>query len=93
MRIGINTGGGDAPGLNAVIHAVVLAAHRRGWEVHGIHTGYVGLLDPLRTTRLTPADVESIVDRGGTLYASHNGGASWSLQARGFPAPSGVLIC
>jgi hypothetical protein len=35
----------------------------------------------------------AIVDRGGTLYASHNGGASWSLQARGFPAPSGVLIC
>jgi 6-phosphofructokinase 1 len=72
MRIGINTGGGDAPGLNAVIHAVVLAAHHRGWEVHGIQTGYGGLLEPGRTTLLTPAHVESIVDRGGTILGTTN---------------------
>ena len=83
MRIGINTGGGDAPGLNAVIHAVVLAAHRRGWEVHGIHTGYVGLLDPLRTTRLTPADVESIVDRGGTILGTTNRADPFRFPVRG----------
>ena len=43
MRIAISTGGGDAPGLNAVIRAVVLSAHRRGWECYGIRRGYDGL--------------------------------------------------
>jgi ATP-dependent phosphofructokinase / diphosphate-dependent phosphofructokinase len=43
MRIAISTGGGDAPGLNAVIRAVVLSAHRRGWESIGIRRGYDGL--------------------------------------------------
>ncbi len=43
MRIAISTGGGDAPGLNAVIRAVVLSAHRRGWECFGIRRGYDGL--------------------------------------------------
>ena len=38
-RIAINTGGGDAPGLNAVIHAAVHAAHNHGWEIHGIRDG------------------------------------------------------
>ena len=45
-RIAINTGGGDAPGLNAVIRAVVLTATRRGWEVYGIRDGYNGLMMP-----------------------------------------------
>lgn len=72
MRIGINTGGGDAPGLNAVIHAVVVSAHHRGWEVVGIQTGYAGLLDPGKTVRLTPAHVEAIVDRGGTILGTTN---------------------
>lgn len=39
-RVAINTGGGDAPGLNAVIRAAVLAARRRGWEIDGIPRGY-----------------------------------------------------
>ena len=43
-RIAINTGGGDAPGLNAVIRAATLAALRNGWEVLGIRRGYTGLL-------------------------------------------------
>ncbi|MHB1326601.1 MAG: 6-phosphofructokinase [Gemmatimonadales bacterium] len=43
MRIAISTGGGDAPGLNAVIRAVVLSAHQRGWECFGIRRGYDGL--------------------------------------------------
>ncbi|HLE71249.1 MAG TPA: 6-phosphofructokinase, partial [Vicinamibacteria bacterium] len=46
-RIAINTGGGDAPGLNAVIRAVVLTATRRGWEVYGIRDGYNGLMMPV----------------------------------------------
>ena len=41
-RIAINTGGGDAPGLNAVIHAVVHAAHTHDWEIHGIRDGFDG---------------------------------------------------
>ena len=45
-KIAINTGGGDAPGLNAVIQAATLAATKRGWEVVGIREGYSGLLDP-----------------------------------------------
>ena len=44
MRIAISTGGGDAPGLNAVIRAAVLSALDRGWDVLGIKRGYAGLL-------------------------------------------------
>ena len=44
MKIAISTGGGDAPGLNAVISAVVLSAHQRGWETFGVRRGYDGLL-------------------------------------------------
>ena len=44
-RIAVNTGGGDAPGLNAVIRAIVLASLKRGWEVFGIRKGYAGLLE------------------------------------------------
>ena len=45
-RIAISTGGGDAPGLNAVIRAIVLSALNRGWECVGIRDGYNGLLAP-----------------------------------------------
>jgi phosphofructokinase-like protein len=44
MKIALSTGGGDAPGLNAVIRAVVLSAHQRGWETFGVRRGYDGLL-------------------------------------------------
>ncbi|MGZ6141388.1 MAG: 6-phosphofructokinase [Myxococcaceae bacterium] len=83
MRIAINTGGGDAPGLNAVIHAVVLAAHYRGWDVYGIQTGYAGLLDPSKTTRLTPAHVEAIVDRGGTILGTTNRADPFRFPVKG----------
>ena len=46
MRIAISTGGGDAPGLNAVIRAATLSALRRGWEVVGIRDGFTGLISP-----------------------------------------------
>ncbi|HYF02542.1 MAG TPA: 6-phosphofructokinase, partial [Patescibacteria group bacterium] len=45
-RIAINTGGGDAPGLNAVIRAVTYSALNRGWECVGIRDGYNGVLSP-----------------------------------------------
>ncbi len=78
-RIAINTGGGDAPGLNAVIHAVVHAATSRGWEVFGIREGYDGLLDPDRYTdggllRLERATVRHITHLGGTILGTTNRG-------------------
>ena len=45
-KIAISTGGGDAPGLNAVIRAAALSAHTRGWEVYGVRDGFHGLLLP-----------------------------------------------
>ena len=45
-RIAISTGGGDAPGLNAVIRAATLSAIKRGWEVYGVLDGFNGLILP-----------------------------------------------
>ena len=70
MRIAINTGGGDAPGLNAVISGVVLAAHRKGWEVYGIKYGYRGLIDTKQIIHLTPEYVWDITNIGGTILGS-----------------------
>ena len=69
-KIVISTGGGDAPGLNAVIFAVVNSAARRGWEVYGSRTGYRGLLDLDDLVRLTPEDVEGITPIGGTILGN-----------------------
>jgi len=81
-RIGVLTGGGDAPGLNAVIYGVTLAAHRRGWEVYGIHTGYTGLLDTDKITRLTPERVTGIVSQGGTILGTTNKGNPFKLPVK-----------
>lgn len=74
FRIAINTGGGDAPGLNAVIYAVTMAAHQRGWEVHGILQGYAGLFDTSKIVQLTPEKVAGIMDHGGTILGTTNKG-------------------
>lgn len=71
------TGGGDCPGLNAVIRAVVLKAHRRGWEVMGIEDATEGLIDlsykaPRGNRLLAPADVDDILTRGGTILGTSN---------------------
>ncbi|MEN8198499.1 MAG: 6-phosphofructokinase [Thermodesulfobacteriota bacterium] len=73
-KIVISTGGGDAPGLNAVIYAVVHGCHRRGWEVYGSRSGYKGLLDMDELVRLDPEDVEDIYATGGTIIGSTNKG-------------------
>ncbi|HWJ94410.1 MAG TPA: ATP-dependent 6-phosphofructokinase [Telluria sp.] len=78
-RIAISTGGGDAPGLNAVIRAAVLAADRLGWECWGIRDGFNGLLAPEQCTgepllRLTPEAVYGIGHQGGTILGSTNRG-------------------
>ena len=70
MKIAVNTGGGDAPGLNAVIRGVVLAAYRKGWDVYGIKYGYKGLVDTKQITHLTPESVWDITNIGGTILGS-----------------------
>ncbi len=70
MKIAVNTGGGDAPGLNAVIRSVVLAASKKGWEVYGIKYGYRGLIDTKQIVRLTAADVWDITNIGGTILGT-----------------------
>jgi phosphofructokinase-like protein len=75
-RIAINTGGGDAPGLNAVIRSVTLSACERGWEVLGIRRGYAGLLkdDPDGIVPLTRSTVSGIAHLGGTILGTTNRG-------------------
>ena len=78
-RIAISTGGGDAPGLNAVIRATVLAAVNRGWECFGIRDGYNGLLLPEEyegegLVRLTRESVRGITPLGGTILGTTNRG-------------------
>lgn len=87
-RIGLLTGGGDAPGLNAVIRAVVLSAERLGWECYGIRDGFNGLLSPEHCSgqpvqRLTADDVHGIAHLGGTILGSTNRGNPLRFPVRG----------
>jgi len=70
-RIGLLTGGGDCPGLNAVIRAVAKSAMNGGLEVIGIEDGYLGLIED-RIRQLSPSDVSGILTRGGTILGSSN---------------------
>ncbi len=71
-RIGVLTAGGDCPGLNAVIRAVVKTAiFDYGLEVYGIESGYAGLIYD-RLCPLTTEDVGGIIGRGGTILGSSN---------------------
>ena len=74
LRIVISTGGGDAPGLNAVIRAVVLAADKRGWHVFGSRNGYQGMLDTNQLVHLEPSAVYGIEELGGTIIGTTNKG-------------------
>ena len=78
-KIAINTGGGDAPGLNAVIHGAVYAARKLGWEIVGIREGYDGLLEPKRfpdggLMELYRSTVREIPHLGGTILGTTNRG-------------------
>jgi ATP-dependent phosphofructokinase / diphosphate-dependent phosphofructokinase len=73
-KIGVVTGGGDCPGLNAVIRAVVKAATLRGWEVVGIVGGYEGLLSPGNTQVLDYGSLGNLLIRGGTILGTANRG-------------------
>ena len=74
MRIGLLTGGGDAPGLNAVIRTAVLSAVHRGWEVVGIRHGFAGLLGECDIMPLNRSSVSGIAHLGGTILRTTNHG-------------------
>jgi 6-phosphofructokinase 1 len=84
-RIGILTGGGDAPGLNAVIRAVIKdGVGRRHWQVIGVEDAFNGLLsDPRRTVDLTPVTCQGLLHRGGTILGTTNRGDpfAWTTPA------------
>ena len=73
-RIGVLTGGGDAPGLNAVIRAVVKAAFNAGIEVIGLEDSFDGLIYPEKSRPLGPRDVTGILRLGGTILGTVNRG-------------------
>ena len=81
-RIAISTGGGDAPGLNAVIRAAVHSALRRGWEVHGIRRGYGALLGEDEVVRLDRDAVRGITHLGGTILGTTNRGNPFEWPVR-----------
>ena len=68
-NIGILTGGGDCPGLNAVIRAVVRRADAAGWDVVAVREGWRGLVEPLFDD-LGPQQVSGILPRGGTIIGT-----------------------
>jgi phosphofructokinase-like protein len=74
QRLGVLTGGGDAPGLNAVIRAVVKAGSNSGIEVVGLEDSFDGLIEPNRSRVLTPRHVTGILRLGGTILGTTNRG-------------------
>lgn len=73
-RIALSTGGGDAPGLNAVIRAAVIAALNRGLEVYGVRRSFGGLLGEDEVVPLTRESVRGITHLGGTILGTTNRG-------------------
>ena len=93
-RIAICTGGGDAPGLNAVIRAVTIAAIGRGWECLGIRDGFNGILFPKRypsggVVNLTPDMVRGIAHQGGTILGTTNKGDPFHCPTK---LPDGTMV-
>ena len=74
QRLGILTGGGDAPGLNAVIRAVVKSATNAGIQCVGLEDSFDGLIEQNRSRVLTPRDVTGILRLGGTILGTRNTG-------------------
>lgn len=70
MKLALCTGGGDAPGLNAVIRSVVLSATRRGWEVLGSRRGFGGFLGDAQIIPLGAEEVSGITHLGGTILGT-----------------------
>jgi ATP-dependent phosphofructokinase / diphosphate-dependent phosphofructokinase len=82
LKIAISTGGGDAPGLNAVIRGAVLAGVHRGWECVGIRRGYAGLLGEDRIVPLDANAVRGITHLGGTILGTTNRGDPFRFRVQ-----------
>ena len=83
QRIGLLTGGGDCPGLNAIIRAAVkTAANEYGWEVLGIEDGFEGLIKPNKVRLLDITDVRGLLPRGGTILGSTNRANPFHYEVR-----------
>ena len=87
-KVAITTGGGDAPGLNAVIRAAVIAAINRGWECVGIRDGYNGLMEPEKYPQggIIPLEremVRGITHLGGTILGTTNRGHPFHYPTQG----------
>ncbi|MGE0172799.1 MAG: 6-phosphofructokinase [Oligoflexales bacterium] len=89
MKIGICTGGGDCPGLNAIIRAAVKhAVGTYGWEMWGIKDSFNGLMNrPYEIRRLEISNVTDILSKGGTILGTTNSGNPFSLK-KGSTGPS-----
>ena len=92
-RVAINTGGGDAPGLNAVIHGAVNAARGLGWQIFGIRDGYDGILEPHNypfggLIELRRSTVRDISHLGGTILGTTNRGNPFCRLTR---QPDGTI--
>ena len=83
QRVCVLTGGGDAPGLNAVLRAFVKECHRLGIEVLGAEDGFTGLIDPNRLRTLTPSDVRGILPKGGSVLGCSNRANPWAYPTLG----------
>ncbi len=81
-KIVVNTGGGDAPGLNAAIRAIVLSAINRGWEVYGSRFGYRGLIENDYLIHLDSDSVRGITHLGGTILGTTNKGDPFNYPVR-----------
>ncbi len=92
-KIGILTGGGDCPGLNAVIRAVVKASARLGWDVAGVRRGFDGLLPPADLLPLTTESTRGILTWGGTILGAANKGRFSAKTGHGETGrvPAGLL--
>ncbi len=88
-KVAINTGGGDAPGLNAVVRAATLAGLAHGWDMWGIKYGYRGLLDPRDMVRLTADNVRGITHQGGSILGTANKGNPFEYPVK---SPDGSTV-
>lgn len=98
QKIGVYTSGGDAPGMNAAIRAVVRVGIAQKLEVFGIHNGYVGMMDD-KIEPLQLRDMANIIQRGGTILKTGRSSefmrpegrarAAQNIKARGIDA----LVC
>ena len=68
-RVAVLTSGGDAPGMNAAIRAVVRCGVSKGWQMYGVQHGYKGLISG-NINEMTTRDVGGIIQRGGTMLGS-----------------------